>query len=105
MLMTRRQFQRIQCRMRRGVNELYYSYLASVLRGLEALDPAGDIDRALATLPVRRRCESSTEQSRRASVGLRELKQRSDLGCARVREKLWQLQHLQLDLSTAGERP
>lgn len=101
--MTKRQIQRIQCRLRRSVNGLYYSYLTSVLQGLKAHDEVGDVDRVLATLPVRhcRKPESTNEQPCRPSNVQRELKRRADLGCARVRERLWQLQHLQVDLSPA----
>ncbi len=104
--MTKRQFQRLQCRLRRSVNSLYYSYLTSMLRGLQAYDQAGDVDRMLATLPARhcRGYESMHEQPSRPAGVQRELKLRGDFGCARVRERLWQLQHLQIDLSPAGDR-
>ena len=101
--MTRHQIKRIQCRLRRSVNGLYYSYMTSVLQGLKAQDPAGDVDRVLATVPVQR-CrdhESANVQPCRPTSVQRELKVRADLGCARVRERLWQLQHLQIDLSPA----
>ena len=101
--MTKRQIQRLQCRLRRGVNGLYYSYLTSMLQSLQAYDHAGDVDRVLATLPVQpcRSDPSTNEQPSRPTSVQRELKLRADLGCARVRERLWQLQHLQIDLSPA----
>ena len=99
--MTKRQIQRLQCRLRRGVNGLYYSYLTSMLQNLQAYDHAGDVDRVLATLPVQRCRESTNAQAIRSTSVQRELKLRADLGCARVRERLWQLQHLQIDLSPA----
>lgn len=101
--MTKRQIQRLQCRLRRGVNGLYYRYMTRVLQGLQAHDHAGDVDRVLATLPARhcRNRELTNEQPCRPVSVQRELKLRADLGCARVRERLWQLQHLQIDLSPA----
>jgi hypothetical protein len=104
--MTRRQIQRLQCWLRHGVNQLYYGYLASVLHDLRVHDRTGEIDRALATLPcnrVRNQPTAPAAPGDRTKVH-RELKLRGDLGCARVREQLWRLQHLPFDLSAAGQR-
>ena len=102
--MTKRQIKRLQCRLRRSVNSLYYSYMTSVVQSLKAQDQAGEVDRVLAAVPAplcRDRDVMSELPCRPGSVQ-RELKRRADLGCARVRERLWQLQHLQIDLSPAG---
>jgi hypothetical protein len=104
--MTRRQIQKLQCRLRRGVNDLYHGYIAGVLHELQAQDRTGEIDRALATLPGRSTLEQSTacKQPDRHPATHRELKLQGDLGCARVRERLWRLQHVPFDLSAAGAR-
>lgn len=101
--MTRHQIKRLQCRLRRSVNGLYHSYMTSVLQGLQGQDKAGEVDRVLATAPVQRCCDHApaTAQPSRPSSVQRELKLRADLGCARVRDRLWQLQHLQIDVSPA----
>ena len=100
--MTTRQIRRVQCRIRDSVNGLYESYLAGVVRGLETHDRA--IDRVLATMPAQRPHDgvSTTEPSIGPGTVQRELKRRGDLGCARVREKLWHLQHF--DPSPIGDR-
>jgi hypothetical protein len=104
--MTRRQIQRLQCRLRRGVNELYHGYIAGVLQQLQAQDRTGEIDRALATLPMRNSADQSAacKQPDRSPSTHRQLKLQGDFGCARVRERLWRLQHLPFDLSAAGAR-
>lgn len=102
--MTKRQFQRIQCRVRRGVNGLYHSYLTGVLHGLRAHDHTGEVDRILAEAPSRRtgHLPTTNATTRRQNVVQRDLKMRADLSSARMRERLWQLQHLQLDPEATG---
>jgi len=102
--MTRRQIQRLQCRLRRGLNGLYHGYLASVLHELLAHDRSGEINRALASLAdLRVANQIARAKPRNRSMVQRDLKQRGDFGCARVREQLWRLQHLPLDLSAVGQ--
>lgn len=100
--MTRRQILKLQCRLRRGLNQLYLGYLESVLRELPH-DRSGEINRAIAALPVHRERTqiACTKPRERTTV---QLKLRGDLGCARVREQLWRLQHLPFDLAAAGQR-
>jgi hypothetical protein len=102
--MTRRQILRLQCRLRRGVNVLYHGYLESVLGELRAHDRSGEINRAIASLPSHRaRDHVACAPPRDRAIVHRELKLRGDLGCARVREQLWRLQHLPFDLPAAGQ--
>jgi hypothetical protein len=95
--MTRRQIQRFQCRVRRSVDGLYHSYIACVLRELNMHDQIGDVDRALASVPAQgnRACKPAKEPTS-AIIVPHELKRHADLGCARARERLWQLQHVEL---------
>ena len=99
--MTRRQIQKIQCRVSRGVNRLYRSYLISVLNDMKPHDRAGEVDRAIAAVALS--CRS--RETRELHVGLaahRDIKLRADLSSARLRERLWQVQHPQLDLCATG---
>ena len=99
--MTKRQIQRIQCRLRRSVERLYYSYLTHVLRGLNVLGGANEVDHALASMPaIPTRCRDLAVERAKRSASVQRAKLRGDLGCARVRERLWQLQHLQI-----GDQP
>lgn len=99
--MTKRQLRRLQCRARRGVNRLYHGYLAGVLRGMESRDRA--LVGVLASLPAPRSRSRVSATEPKSHMVYRELKRRGDLGCARVREQLWQLQHLHIGPSPAGE--
>jgi hypothetical protein len=102
--MTRRQIQKLQCRLRRGVNALYHGYIVSLLLQLQAHDRSGEIDRALAAMPRCGTFERSAACKQPDRPTHRELKRQGDFGCARVREQLWRLQHLPFDLSAAGAR-
>jgi hypothetical protein len=86
--MTKRQILKFQNHVRHGVDVLYHSYIASVLRELSRHDQVG-----AAGSP-----DAADAPASAISVQ-REMKRRADLGCARVRERLWQLQHLQLSSS------
>jgi hypothetical protein len=100
--MTKRQIQKIQCRVRRGVNRLYGSYLTSVLQRMKPHDRAGEIDQALAAVSHSHRRQSATPRACRPVSPHREMKLRADLSSARLRERLWQVQHLQLDPCATG---
>jgi len=89
--MTKRQIQKIQCRVRRGVNGLYRSYLTSMLHGMRPFDRAGDVEQALVAMLPRAEATPLT-------TAHREMKRRADRSSARLRERLWRVQHLQLDL-------
>ena len=95
--MTKRQIQKIQCRVRRGVNGLYRNYLTSMLHGMRHCDRDGDVEQALAVVLPRTRVDL-------LGAAHREMKLRADLSSARLRERLWRVQHLQLDLC-ATARP
>jgi hypothetical protein len=100
--MTKRQIQKIQCRVRRGVNKLYGSYLTSVLHSMKPHDRAGEIDQALATVSPSRLRPSATPRACHPVTAHREMKLRADLSSARLRERLWRVQHLQLDPCATG---
>ena len=92
--MTRREILKLQCRLRRGVNRLYHRYLESVLRELGADDHA-NVGHATANVAAHRaRHQPAYAKPRDRAVAARQLKLRGDLGCARVREQLWRLQHV-----------
>lgn len=91
--MTRRQILRLQYRLRRGVDQLYHGYLASVLRDLRPHVRPDDISSAIASLPAHR-SRDQVACARRRERATVQLKLRGDLGCALVREQLWRLQHL-----------
>src|SRR5262245_55738745 len=61
--MTRRHIQRLQCHLRRGVNELYRSYLVGVLQNMQGAEPSRDIGEALATLQTSRRSDQRGARS------------------------------------------
>jgi hypothetical protein len=101
--MIRRHILRLQCRLRRSVERLYHRYLESVLHELQPLDRSGEISRAIASLPAHRdRVEAACTKPREGAAVL--LMLGGDLGCARVRERLWRLQHLPFDLAATGQR-
>jgi hypothetical protein len=84
--------------VRRSVDGLYHSYIACVLRELNMHDQIGDVDRVLASASAQSdRAREPANEPTGAIIAPRELKLRADLGCARVRERLWQLQHVQLN--------
>jgi hypothetical protein len=95
--MTKRQIQKIQCRVRRSVNGLYRSYLTSMLHGMRPYDRTGDVEQSLASVVPRTYAVRSTTTHCK-------MKLRADLSSACLRERLWQVQHLQLDLC-ATARP
>ena len=100
--MIRRQILRLQCRLRRGLNTLYLGYIESVLRELHPHELGGEISRAIADLPAHRdRAQITSVKPRERTTA--QLKLRGDLGCARVREQLWRLQHLSFDLAAAPQ--
>jgi len=92
--MFKRQIRRFQCQLRHGANRLYHGYIASILRGLEAQTPVDAVDVVLEPSPVRNRCHANAINAPLSPPLARKLKLHGDFGCAKVREQLWQLQHL-----------
>lgn len=95
--MTKRQIQKIQCRVRRGVTKLYRGYLTSMMHGMQPFDRTGDVEQSLASVRPRTYAAGPT-------MAHCKMKRRADLSSARLRERLWRVQHLQLDLC-ATARP
>ena len=95
--MTKRQIQKIQCRVRRGVNGLFRSYLTGMMHGMQPFDRTGGVEQSLASVLPRTYAVGPTTAHCK-------MKRRADLSSARLRERLWQVQHLQLDLC-ATARP
>ena len=94
---------RLQCGLRRSVNQLYHGYLESILRDLQPHERSGDVSQAIASLPaLQSRTKSACTKPREPKTV--QLKLLGDHGCARVREQLWRLQHMPYDLAASGHR-
>lgn len=101
--MTKRQIARVQCRLRRSLNQLYHGYLNCVLQQMQACDQTGDVKRALATMagPDHHRHQAVSAALRHA-ISHREVKMLADRRCAHLRERLWRQQHLHFETGAMG---